>query len=182
MQPHGLIVIDLQNDYAANGKFPLNGIDAASSNAARAVANARQHGIPIFHIRHEFANPIAPFFVHGTDGAQFLPDAQPAPGEAVILKHFANAFRDTPLKQQLDAQNIKHVIIVGAMSHMCVGACARAAADMGYTVTVLHDACATRDLTFNGVTTPAAQVHAATMAALAFAYASVISTDAYLAV
>jgi hypothetical protein len=34
---------------------------------------------------------------------------------------------------------------------------------------------------FNGVKVPAAQVHAAFMAALAFAYAEVINTDEFLA-
>jgi hypothetical protein len=46
---------------------------------------------------------------------------------------------------------------------------------------VIHDACATRDLEFNGVTVPAAHVHAAFMSALGFAYASVVSTDEFLA-
>ncbi|MNW02139.1 hypothetical protein D3C71_1978820 [compost metagenome] len=45
---------------------------------------------------------------------------------------------------------------------------------------MIHDACATRDLEFNGVTVPAAQVHAAFMASLAFAYASVVSADEFL--
>ena len=56
----------------------------------------------------------------------------------------------------------------------------RAAADLGYTVTVIHDACATRDLEFNGQVIPAAQVHAAYMASLAFGYAGVVSADEYL--
>jgi nicotinamidase-related amidase len=66
------------------------------------------------------------------------------------------------------------------MSHMCIEATARAAADFGYAVTVVHDACATRDLAFGDHTVPAAQVHAASMAALAFAYAAVPGTDDYL--
>jgi nicotinamidase-related amidase len=52
---------------------------------------------------------------------------------------------------------------------------------MGYKVKVIHDACASRDLEFNGTTVPAAHVHAAFMAALGFAYAEVISTEALLA-
>lgn len=71
--------------------------------------------------------------------------------------------------------------MVGAMSHMCVDAVVRAAADMGYPVTVLHDACATLDLAFGDVTVPAAQVHAAMMAAFAFGYGTVKSADDYLA-
>ncbi len=53
--------------------------------------------------------------------------------------------------------------------------------DRGYPVTVIHEACATLDLEFNGVQVPAAQVHAVMMAALGFAYASLESTAEYLA-
>lgn len=49
-----------------------------------------------------------------------------------------------------------------------------------FSVTVLHDACTTLDLEFNGVSVPAEQIHATMMAALAFAYAKVISTGEYL--
>jgi nicotinamidase-related amidase len=66
------------------------------------------------------------------------------------------------------------------MSHMCVDAATRAASDFGYKVTVIHDACATHDQDFNGVKVPAAQVHAAFMAGLAFAYATLKSTDEFL--
>lgn len=81
----------------------------------------------------------------------------------------------------LEEQGIKDVVVVGAMSHMCIDAAVRAASDFGYGVTVLHDACATLDLEFNGVKVPAEQVHATMMAALAFAYAKVQSTRDYLA-
>ena len=50
----------------------------------------------------------------------------------------------------------------------------------GYPVTVLHDACATLDLAFNGVTVSATQVHAAMMAAFEFGYGTVKSTEDYL--
>ena len=55
-------------------------------------------------------------------------------------------------------------------------AATRAASDLGYRTTVIADACATRDLEFQGTTVPAAQVHAAMMSGLAFGYATV--TDA----
>ena len=67
------------------------------------------------------------------------------------------------------------------MNHMCIDATTRAASDFGYKTTVVHDACATRDLAFGGVTAPASQVHTVLMAALAFAYAQVISAQEYLA-
>ena len=63
---------------------------------------------------------------------------------------------------------------------MCVEAATRAAADLGFEVTVIHDACATRALAFDGVEVPAAQVHAAALAAMNGTYARVVSTDALL--
>ena len=98
-----------------------------------------------------------------------------------MLKHQINAFRETDLKQLLDESGIEQVFICGAMSHMCVDAATRAANDFGYRCTVVHDACASRDLEFNGVIVPAALAHAAFMSALQFGYAEVISTDEFLA-
>jgi len=109
------------------------------------------------------------------------PEVAPREGEPIVVKNHVNAFRETPLQRLLDEQNVRGTgPSSGAMSHMCVDAAVRAAADLGYTVTVLHDACATLDLEFGGVTVPAAQVHAAMMAALGFAYAAIRSTDEYL--
>jgi len=45
----------------------------------------------------------------------------------------------------------------------------------------VHDACATRDQEFEGVFVPAAEVHAAFMAALRFGYAKLVTTEEYLA-
>ena len=181
MKKRGLIVIDLQNEYLPSGKLPLSGIEAAAANAARVIADARTRNIPVFHIRHEFANGEAPVFVPGTDGVEIQPAVAPAGDETVIVKNHINAFRGTDLQQQLDAQGVEEVVIVGAMTHMCVDACVRAAVDMGYPATILHDACATLDLEFNGVSVPAAQVHAAMMAAFEFGHGTVTSTQAYLA-
>ncbi|MFD0912926.1 cysteine hydrolase family protein [Methylophilus luteus] len=180
MNKSGLIVVDLQNEYLPSGKLPLTGIESAAANAARVIADARHKGIPVFHIRHEFANGEAPVFVPGTPGVEIQPSVAPLAGEVVIVKNHINAFRDTDLQQQLDAQGVEEVIVVGAMSHMCIDAVVRAAVDLGYVATILHDACATLDLEFDGVNIPAAQVHAAAMAAFAFGYGSVISTDKYL--
>lgn len=180
MNKSGLIVVDLQNEYLPTGKLPLSGIEAAAANAAKVIANARKNGTPVFHIRHEFANGEAPVFVPGSEGVQIQPSVAPVNGESVIVKNHINAFRDTDLKQQLDAHGVEEVVVIGAMSHMCIDAVVRAAVDMGYVVTILHDACATLDVEFNGVNVPAAHVHAAMMAAFAFGYGSVISTDKYL--
>lgn len=180
MTQHALIVIDIQNDYFPGGKWPLDGAEAAADNAARVLAAARARNELVIHVRHEFESADAPFFTPGSEGAQIHPKAENRTDEPVILKHRVNAFLNTELKTILDDHQVSAITLIGSMSHMCIDAAARAAADFGYATTVIHDACATRALVFNDVTVPAAQVHAAYMASLAFGYAQVVSTAEYL--
>lgn len=181
MAKQALIVVDIQNDYFPHGKWPLVGVEAAADNAARLIQTFRDAGDAVVHIRHEFTSDTAPFFTPGSEGAYLHPKVINRADEPVVLKHFVNSFRETELQSILDQQGIENLVIVGNMSHMCVDGITRAAADLGYTVTVIHDACATRDLEFNGLTVPAVHVHAAFMSALGFAYANVVSTNDFLA-
>lgn len=180
MPKRATILIDLQKDYFPGGKWTLEGAEAAVDNAARLIAAARDRGDLVVHVHHEFASADAPFFAPGTDGAEIHPRVQPLEGEPKVLKHEVNAFQNTDLKAILDRHGIEEVVVAGAMSHMCVDAGVRAAKDFGYRVTVVHDACATRDLEFQGEVIPAAQTHAAYMAALSFAYATTVSTEEFL--
>lgn len=176
MSKRAVVVVDLQNEYLPTGKLPLRNVESAIENAAKVIEGARAKGEPVIHIRHEFPGE-APFFNPGTTGVEIIPAVAPQPGETVIVKNHPNSFRDTELKQVLDEQGIEEVVIVGAMSHMCIAATSRAATDFGYDATVVEDACATIDLEFGGVAVPAEQVHAANMAAIAFAHGKVVSSD-----
>ena len=112
---------------------------------------------------------------------EIIPTVSPNDDETVIVKQYPNAFRDTGLKAMLDDKGVEEVVVIGAMSHMCIDATSRAAADFGYTVTVVHDACATRDLEFGSKTVQADDVHAAYMSALGGGYGQVVSVDDFLA-
>jgi len=180
MAKQALIVVDIQNDYFPQGKWPLVGANAAADNAARLIKAFRDTSDSVVHIRHEFTSADAPLFTPDSEGAKLHPKVLNRADEPVVLKHFVNSFRETELQSILDEQGIKELVVVGSMSHMCIDGITRAANDLGYSVTVIHDACATRDLEFNGLTVPAAHVHAAFMSALGFAYASVVSTDEFL--
>ncbi|GAA4134921.1 cysteine hydrolase family protein [Aminobacter aganoensis] len=176
MSKRAVIVVDLQKDYLSSGRFALDGIEQAVSNAAKVAAAARAAGVKVINVRHE--NPVgAPFFEAGAEGSEIIPEMTPLPDETVVTKHHPNSFRDTALKSVLDADGITELVIVGAMSHMCIDATSRAAVDLGFGVTVVSDACATRNLEFGGKTVAASDVHAAYMSALAFAYAEVKNTD-----
>jgi nicotinamidase-related amidase len=178
MNKRAIIIVDLQKDYLATGKFPLAGIDKAIANAAAVLAAARLAQDLVIHVRHE-GTVDAPFFGMGTEGAEIVPAMAPANGETVITKARPNAFHGTELQTVLTSAGIESVVIVGAMSHMCIDATARAAVDFGFKTTVIADACATRDLAFGDETVPSSMVHTAFMAALAFAYAEVVTTEQF---
>ena len=175
-----LILIDLQNDYFPGGAMELAGMTQAAANAQKVLAACRQARRPIFHVQHLALGPGATFFRPDTPGVEIHESVRPLPGEALIQKHYPNAFRDTGLLEALKNTGVEELIICGAMSHMCVDATTRAAFDFGFSLTVIHDACATRDLVFEGLTIPAAQVHGAFMAALGMRYARIMSLEEFL--
>ena len=176
MPERALVIIDIQNDYFPGGAMELEGADAAAANASKALARARQEGVPVFHVRHLSTRPGATFFIPGTKGAEIHAAVRSLGGERVIEKNFPNSFRGTDLERALKDAGIKELVVAGMMTHMCVDASVRHAADLGYKVTLLGDACATRAQSFGGETVPARQVHAAFLAALNGFYAKVVPT------
>ena len=172
-----LLIVDMQNDYFPGGRWPLEGVEEAAARGAGLLAAFRAAGEPVIHIRHESTREPAPFFTPGTPGAEIHPALAPERGEAIIVKNFPNSFRSTGLHEVLEGWRAEHLVILGAMTHMCIDATVRAAADLGYRVTVAGDACATRALEFRGREVSAEEVQTAFLAALAFGYASVITAD-----
>jgi len=180
MKP-ALIIIDIQNDYFPGGKMELEGSPEASLQAAKLLEGFRAKGLPLVHIQHVSNRPGASFFLPDTEGVKIHANVTPRSGETVLQKHFPNSFRDTPLAEHLRALGADHLVIAGMMTHMCVDASTRAAFDLGFSCTLAHDACATRSLAFGNERVPAAQVHAAFVAALAGVYAKVQSAAAVAA-
>jgi nicotinamidase-related amidase len=172
MADAALVIIDIQNDYFPGGKMELEGADAAAAHASSVLKKFRQQKMPIFHVRHLSTRPGSTFFIPGTEGAEIHAKVKPLAGETVVEKNFPNAFRGTNLQQVLP---VKNLVIAGMMTHMCVDASVRQAADLGYKVTLLGNACATRAQSYGGETVPARQVHAAFLAALNGFYAKVIN-------
>ena len=153
----------------------------AAGNAGAVLALFRDRGWSSFHIQHLANQADAPLFTPNTPYVELHESIRPLPGERVIQKHFPNSFHRTPLLQELQARGVDHPVIVGAMSHMCVDATTRAAYDLGLKCTLVHDACATRDLEFGGKRVAAEDVHASFMAALGWWYAELVRAADFVA-
>ena len=175
----GLILVDIQNDYFPEGRMELVGISEAGQKAGELLSLFRANNWPTSHIQHLSVRKGATFFLPDTEGAEIHDCIKPLSDERVIQKHYPNSFRETSLLEELKKQEVKKVVICGAMSHMCIDATVRAAFDFGFECMVIQDACATRNLEFGGHTIAAEEVHGSFMAALGSAYAEVLTLEAF---
>ena len=172
-----LVLIDIQNDYFPGGKMELVGSEQAGQHAGRLLAGFRAKKAPVFHVQHISTHPGATFFLPDTNGVKIHASVLPLQGEAVVAKHYPNAFHETTLLRQLRESAVDTLFFAGMMTHMCVDTTVRAAFDLGFICLVAHDACATLDLAFGGKTVPADNVQAAYMAALNWIFAKVEKTE-----
>lgn len=175
-----LLLIDIQNDYFDEGANPLVGSLEASLNARKILDSFRNKNLPVIHIQHLSSRPGSTFFLPGTTGAEIHSNVAPLANETVIVKHFPNSFRETDLFTCLSGNNIDNIVVCGMMTHMCVDASVRAAKDLGFNCTLIADACATKNLTFNNQVIEANQVHHSFLAALNYFYATVLNTSMFL--
>jgi nicotinamidase-related amidase len=172
-----LLIIDIQNDYFPGGAFPLVEPDAAAQQASRLLARFREASEPVIHMQHVWDAPEAEFMRPGTEGVEIHDSVRPLPGETVLTKANPNSFLGTDLEAELRAQGADGLVVAGMMTSMCVDATVRAAADLGFEITLAHDACAAPDLEHGGVQVPGAHVHAAFVAALGDGYATLAGVE-----
>jgi nicotinamidase-related amidase len=170
-----LVIIDIQRDYFPGGAHPLHEPQAAAAAARSVLERFRAQGEPVFHIQHVWDAPEATFMRPGSDGVELHPAVAPLAGERLITKQAPNAFLGTPLERELRERGVDQVVVCGMMTSMCVDASVRAGADLGFAVTLVHDACAAPALSFAGVEVAAPAVQAAFLGALADGYASVVA-------
>ncbi|MBV9575466.1 MAG: cysteine hydrolase [Gammaproteobacteria bacterium] len=175
-----LLLLEIQNDYFPNGRTPLEKSLEASTKAQAVLYAFREKKLPIVHVQHISTHPDASYFLPCTKGAEFYPALQPQKGETIIKRHYPNSCKDTALLNHLIKNQINHLVICGMTTHLTVDATVRAAYDLGFSITVLQDACAARQLEFNHAIIPTQSVHYAFLAALQPTYATIMSSEDFL--
>jgi nicotinamidase-related amidase len=159
----GLIVVDATNDFISEGGKLWEAVEDVVTqvgvipNMARAVAAARDAGIPVLHapmvtqpwdygpwinssLSHNLTHE-RQVFAAGSWGAEFHPGFVPADGEVVVVPHKSfDAFHGTDLDTQLRQRGIDHIILVGMVTNTCIDSTGRDAYEKGYHVTFVKDA------------------------------------------
>jgi biuret amidohydrolase len=163
-EPTALLLLDLQNEMVdPNGKIGAGGLARVVAErgilerAARALAAARDAGVPVVFVRLGFrpdysdALSVAPRVeklkankaaMVGTWGTAFPESIEPRETELVVTKQCVNPFHNTGLLNWLLARGIRRIVIGGVVTNLVVESTARAADDAGLAVTVLEDLCA----------------------------------------
>ena len=141
-----LLVIDLQNDYFPEGKFPPWNADVTLQNIEHAIEKANTQDIPVIIIQH-IANSnlgVAPFFNKGTSGADVHPRLlAAAPKAPLVVKEFADSFVDTTLEELLTEHGTTELLVCGMMTQNCVTHTAISKSAERYKVSILVDCCTT---------------------------------------
>lgn len=79
----------------------------------------------------------------GSAQAQIIAELTPAENEIVLPKTSSGVFNSTNIDYVLRNLETRHLIIAGIVTDQCVDMAVRDAADRGYLVTLVEDACAT---------------------------------------
>ncbi len=192
-----LLCIDLQRLDADTGKGLFekarkSGVEAGLSEyrhqllvalpkVARLQDAFRRAGMEVLHIRiqaitqdgRDRSKIHKAMGIHAAPGsveAEFVPEAAPKGDEIVLNKTSASPFTSTAIDYVLQNLNIRHLVVVGVMTSGCVESTVRDAADRGYVVSLVSDACAGRT----------AEMQEKTLSALGGLYAHLMTTKEVL--
>jgi nicotinamidase-related amidase len=148
-----LIVVDVQNYSPGNWEI--------APNCVRLRDFFRENGLEIIYLRvgallpdrrdmHEkraiaWLKPSeeepAKDVAKGNAGHQILDILAPSPSELVLDKNSSGAFNSSPLDQHLHSLGIENLVLCGSATTHCVANTGRGAADRGYNVILVDDAC-----------------------------------------
>lgn len=163
-----LLIIDIQDFYFSGGKMELVNPQAAADKAVLLLDYFREKGMPVIHIKHESSTQ-----------SDIQSTIKPVEGEKIITKKEISSFNGTDLNDYLKSLGVKNLVVCGMQTNMCVEGAVRAGYDLGYKITLIHDACAARDLKWENEIIPAKMVHLSTLVTLKN-YAIVVSADEFL--
>ena len=182
MPKRALIVIDVQNEYFAQGALPISDppTETSLANIGRAMDAASASGVPVIVVRHGAAEADADSFAPGSETWQLHPEIERRTRDHLIEKQLPGSFTGTSLGDVLDEAGIDTVSITGYMTHMCVDTTARQAAHRGMAVEILNDATGTLALENSGGAATGEELHRATLVAQGQFFADVLSTDEWL--
>ncbi len=138
-----VLVVDMLNDFLdADGAMPLEGGDALYEPQRRLIDTARAAGSRVIWVCDEHPENDSEFdkrSVHclaGSWGAQIVPQLDPRPDEYRVPKRRYSGFFETDLDLRLREFGIRHLVMMGVVTNICVRSTVHDAFFRGYDVIV----------------------------------------------
>lgn len=171
-----LLIIGLHTTYFdKNDSIKNNKPNYALQSISRILEHFRDKKLPVFHIK----NPDTEYddlFI------ETIPELLPLENEVVIERKEINCFYETDLHRKLQELEINELVICGMLTDLVIDTAVRFAKDLAYDVTLISDACVSRDLEFNGIKFPSILVTNVFLAALQNDYAQILSSKEYISI
>lgn len=153
----GALARKLQAEGSHVGDYRFDRIErSVMPNTLRLRAHFTKLQRPVLHVTIGAARPDAldapvhmrKLFVEfenhvGSRQHEIVDELKPLPGEHVLRKTTIGAFASTGIDSLLRALGCEQIYLTGVSTNMCVETTAREAADRGYLVTLVEDACGT---------------------------------------
>jgi ureidoacrylate peracid hydrolase len=168
-----LIVVDIQNDFCAEGGMmdnegrDLSAVQAMADRLPRLIAEARRVGALVVFVRNVYSSEgnkylsdvwleqasrrrgesywKRPVCALGSWEGDFYGDVRPQPGDVVVTKHRFSAFHNTDLELVLRTNGIRTMVMSGVASNVCVETTAREGFVRDFYIAFLEDGSATYD-------------------------------------
>lgn len=147
-----VLAVDLMRAYF-DPASPLHLPDGGClHSAARVLAAARTHDVPVVHTRVSYGPggldggvffrkvPALSLLVGDSPMGELMPEVAPRVDEVVVVKQYASAFFGTSLATTLHARGIDTVVVVGVSTSGCVRASVVDAIQHGFVPLVVEDA------------------------------------------
>lgn len=162
-----LVVVDVQNDFCAEGGMmhaeglDLTAVQAMAGRLPRLIDGARTAGALVVFVRNVYSSEGNAYLsdvwleqaarrrgdsytrrdvcaADSWEGA-FFGDVAPRPGEPVVTKHRFSAFHNTDLDTILRAHGIRTLVMTGVATNVCVETTAREGFVRDYYIVFLDD-------------------------------------------
>ena len=164
-----LVIIDMQRDFIEPGGFgaalgnDVSRLAPAVLGVARLLGAFRERGLPVVHTKECHApdlsdcppakrsrgkpglrigdsGPMGRILIEGEPGNDFVESLRPVSGEVVISKPGKGAFYATGLEETLRKLGVRHLLMTGVTTEVCVQTTMREANDRGFECLLVEDA------------------------------------------
>lgn len=135
-----LLILDAQRQITSPALYQF---DQFVASVCTLIRTARENGIEVIYVRHD-DGPGTPL-TRGTDGFEIYDAFAPQPTERLFDKSVNSAFRDTGLREYLQAKGETDVILAGLQTDYCMDATVKAGFEHGFCMIVPEGANSTFD-------------------------------------